>query len=237
LGTTQALYLGDFLYANSSSPSNFTVFAFHEQEPNSSNQQTDYLICHLIQEQGQKKSIEDIKASLKQTVHIPKDFVGLGTQLQLFATVLSIFFGSKSFCTEKLNQLLLLVGRNKKHFCNQIALNKFFAAKFLFAVDWRVQTWLRLCKQASITCTQVNNNILKFEDLLKQVLNGAFQMKMPASFKKVANSFKNADAEKPSMPPQETKAKETAATRKSIRARTAMATSSRNRHKTKIFNW
>ncbi len=72
LGTTQTLYLGDFLYANSSSPSNFTVFAFHEQELNPSNQQTDYLICHLIQEQGQKKSIEDIKASLKQTVQVPR---------------------------------------------------------------------------------------------------------------------------------------------------------------------
>jgi hypothetical protein len=65
LGTTQALYLGDFLYANSSSPSNFTVFAFHEQEPNSLNQQTDYLICHLIQEQGQKKSMDDIKGITK----------------------------------------------------------------------------------------------------------------------------------------------------------------------------
>jgi hypothetical protein len=56
----------------------------------------DYLICHLIQEKGQKKSLDDIKASLKQTVHVPKDFVALGTQLQLFATALYIFFGSKS---------------------------------------------------------------------------------------------------------------------------------------------
>jgi hypothetical protein len=46
LGMTQALYLGDFLYTNLSSPSNFMVFAFYQQEPNSSNQQTDYLICH-----------------------------------------------------------------------------------------------------------------------------------------------------------------------------------------------
>ncbi len=68
-------------------------------------------------------------------MHLPKDFVGLGTQLQLFATALSIFFGSGSLCTEKLNHLLLLVGRNKKALCNQIALDKFFAAKFLFAVD------------------------------------------------------------------------------------------------------
>jgi hypothetical protein len=33
-GTTQALYMGEFLYADSSTPSNFTIFAFHEQEPN-----------------------------------------------------------------------------------------------------------------------------------------------------------------------------------------------------------
>jgi hypothetical protein len=78
LGTTQALYLGDFFYANSSSPSNFTVFPFHDLEPNSSNQQTDYLICHLIQEQGQKKSIDNIKASLKQTVHVLKTSSVLG---------------------------------------------------------------------------------------------------------------------------------------------------------------
>jgi hypothetical protein len=81
LGMTQALHLGDFLYINLSSPSNFMVFAFHEQEPNSSHQQTDCLICHLFQKQGQKKSINYIKASLKHTVHVPKDFVGLGTQL------------------------------------------------------------------------------------------------------------------------------------------------------------
>ncbi len=37
LGTTQALFLGEFLYADSSTLSNFTVFAFHKQEPNSSN--------------------------------------------------------------------------------------------------------------------------------------------------------------------------------------------------------
>jgi hypothetical protein len=53
-GTTQALFLGKFLYKDSSTPINFTVFAFHKQEPNSATQQTDYLICHFIQEQGRR---------------------------------------------------------------------------------------------------------------------------------------------------------------------------------------
>ena len=61
----QALHVGEFLYSDSSTPSNFSVFAFYEQAPNSGKQQMGYLICHLIQEQGQKKSLDEIKASLK----------------------------------------------------------------------------------------------------------------------------------------------------------------------------
>ncbi len=157
LGTTQALFLGKFLYANSSTPSNSTFFASHKQEPNSSNQQTDFLICHLIQEQGQKKSLHEIKASLKQAVHVPSDFIGFGTQLQLFAAALSIFWGEQSVCRDKLKYLLLLLGCNKKSFCDQIALDRFFAAKFIFAIDRRVQRWLRMCKQVSVSCTQLND--------------------------------------------------------------------------------
>ncbi len=54
---------------------------------------------------------------------------------------------------------------------------------------------MRSCKQASIARTQVNDNVLEFKDLLEQVLNSAFQMSLPASFNKIANSSKNAAAE------------------------------------------
>ena len=42
-----------------------------------------------------------------------------------------------------------------------------------------------MCEQEVTTCTQVIDNILDFGDLLEQVLNGVFQMNLPASFKKV----------------------------------------------------
>ncbi len=145
----------------------------------------DYLVCHLIQEQGQKKLLNKIKSSLKQTVHVPKDFDSLGSQLILFATASTIFFGKESICTKRLNQLVLLVGRNKKALRDQIALDKFFAARFLFAVDRRVQRWLRMCKAATMTRMSVNNNVLNFDDLLEQVLNGSFHMNLPTSFKKI----------------------------------------------------
>jgi hypothetical protein len=91
LETTHALYMGGFLYAESSTPSNFMIFIFHKQEPNLDNCQHNYLICHLIQVEGQKKSLEEIKALWKQLVHVPSNFNRLGTQIQLFGAALTFF--------------------------------------------------------------------------------------------------------------------------------------------------
>ncbi len=96
-GTVQALYIGDFLYSNSSTPSNFTVLAFLEVEPLSNSCQKDYLICQLVQTQGRSKMLNKIKTSLKQTVHIPSDFNGMGTQLQVFAAACKIFSAKRAF--------------------------------------------------------------------------------------------------------------------------------------------
>ncbi len=146
------------------------------------------IICHLIQVEGQKKSLEEIKALLKQSVHVPSNFNRLGTQIELFGAALIIFFGKDSVRTSNLNQLLTMIGRNKKSFRNQIALDEFFATKFLFAIDKQVQCWLRSCETAHNSHTQVNKRILQFEDLINTVLNGTFHMTLPPSFTKVSGS-------------------------------------------------
>jgi len=114
-GSALALFVGDLLYADTSTPSNFTVFTFHEQEPLSDSYENDFLICQLVQTQGQKKSLDIIKASMKQTDLVPTDFNSMGTQLQLFAAACEIFFGDESVCSTSLRQLLLTIGCNKKH--------------------------------------------------------------------------------------------------------------------------
>jgi hypothetical protein len=126
--------VGGFLYADSSTPNNFTIFALHKQEPNLDNCQHNYLIGHLIQVEGQKKSLDEIKALLKQSVHVPSKFNGLGTQIQLFGAALTIFFGEDSVFTSNLNQLLTMIGRNKKSFWNLIALVEFFSAILIFCI-------------------------------------------------------------------------------------------------------
>ena len=47
----------EFLYADSSTPSNFIIFAFRKQEPNTDTCQEDFLVCYLLREEGQKKSV------------------------------------------------------------------------------------------------------------------------------------------------------------------------------------
>jgi hypothetical protein len=193
-GTTQALYMGEILYLDSSNPSYFTIFAFHKQEPNSNERQNDYLICHLLQVEGQKKSLDKIKASLKQTVNVPNDYNGLRMKIQLFTAAANIFFGDESICTTNLHQRLLQITRNKKIFRNQIALDKFFAAKFLFAVNRRVQCWMNMCKQAYHTRIEVKDSILQFDDLIDQVLNGTFHLILPSTFKKVQGTISVAES-------------------------------------------
>jgi hypothetical protein len=119
--------------------------------------------------------------------------MGQGTQIQLFAAASSILFGTDSLCTNSLWQLLLLVSRNKKSFHDQITLDEFFDAKFLFAIDGRVQHWLQSCEQAYHSHTEVNNCVLQFEDTINKVLNRTFQMILLPTFKKVQGTISLAE--------------------------------------------
>jgi hypothetical protein len=60
-------FIAEFLYSNSSTPRNFTFFAFHKQEPNSNNCQNNYLICHLLRIEGQKQKVVRRNKSFAQT--------------------------------------------------------------------------------------------------------------------------------------------------------------------------
>lgn len=190
-GTVQALFHGEFLYSDPSTPSNFTAFAFFEQQPLCNTRQHNYLTCSLIQQQGQRLTLEEIKASLKQEVVVPKDFTELGTQLQLFVGAVGIFFGDESIPALAMRRVLLLLGRHKLQFRASIAQDEWFPAKFLFAIDKRFQRWLGQCKRSNITRMEINDRILDLDDIVDLVLNGTFTMTLPLAFKKTTTSPNN----------------------------------------------
>lgn len=186
-GTIQNLYLGEFTYGNSSSPSNFTVFAFFEQPPLSNAKQENYITCHLIHENGQKQSMEEIKASMKQEVIVPKDYTLMGTQLQYFVGAVEIFFGAESILRIELNKLLHKVAMYKKQFRDMIALDEWFPSRFLFAVDKRVQIFLTECKVA-VSRMDVNDKHLDFSDIIGSILYGNFNMLLPPTFQMITSA-------------------------------------------------
>jgi len=134
---------------------------FNEQEQLSDSQQNDCLICQLVQTQGQKKSLDEIKASLKQTVHVPTDFNNTGTQLQLFAAACEIFFGDKNVCSTSMRELLITIGRNKKTFRDDVTLDNLFVAKIMLAIDRRLQYYFGMCEHLTVSTSLVNNRVLQ----------------------------------------------------------------------------
>jgi hypothetical protein len=98
---------------------------------------------------------------------------------------MEIFFGSESIAAFKMRRLLLQMGHHKKQFRDMIALNKWFAACFLFAIDKCFLRWLNKCKQAQILRANVNDRIIDFSNVIELVLNGTFTMPLPPSFQRI----------------------------------------------------
>jgi len=132
---------------------------------------------------------------LKQTVHVPTDFNSMGTQFQLFAAACEVFFGDESVCSTSLRQLLITIGRNKKTFRDHIALDDLFVAKFMLAVDRRIQRWFGMCERATVSRSQVDDRVLQFDSLMEDILNGQFIMTLPATFKKIQGNQRKVNHE------------------------------------------
>jgi hypothetical protein len=112
----------------------------------------------------------------------------MGTQLHVFAATCEIFFGEESICATSLRQLFIVVGCNKKAFQDHIALDDFFIATFLFAVNRLFQRWLSMCKLATVSCSQVDDRVLHFNLIIDNILNGQFSTILPSTFKKVSGN-------------------------------------------------
>ena len=61
------------------------------------------------------------------------------------------------------------------------AMDKKFAAKFLYTFDIRIQRWLRECRRAKDR-SEVDDSSLNLHELVNDVLNARFYQELPPSF-------------------------------------------------------
>jgi hypothetical protein len=187
-GTAQALYNSDFFYADFSTPSNFTIFAFHKQEPLSD--PLSKLSPHLST--GPDTRPEEIAWQNKSFIEIDSSrtnrYQQHGNSALTFAAGCEIFFGKESFCSMSLRQLLIIIGCNKRTFHDHISLDDRFVAEFMLAVNRRFQRWLGMCKHTTVSQSQANNQVLQFNSVMEDILDGQFDMTLSATFKKIKSN-------------------------------------------------
>ena len=133
-GLTHLLYVGQFLWADPGTLSNFLAFSFFEMEYESCHQQQHHrhILCHLVQTRGQGRTLDELTKAVKLEVKAPDTYKKLYLQLEIFAGACTIFFGKFSAGTQSIKVLLTIMRKNKIHFKTAVRQDFEFAAKFLF---------------------------------------------------------------------------------------------------------
>jgi hypothetical protein len=145
-------------------------------------QKTRHLTLQLILTQSRGMTVNEIKASNKQEVNAPSNFNDMKEQLRMFSVANDIFLGPLSFGSCALCSLQTLVENSRSTFKAQERLDEEFNSKFLYAIDLRMQTWLKQCKTAAVR-HEVDDNIINFYPLISEVLFGSFHINLPPTFK------------------------------------------------------
>jgi len=182
-GTVQCLRIGNYLYSDSVTPNNFSFFSFNEQSAGTSNNERQ-LIIHLTQShsQGQTISTKDLRKLTKQFLLVPHNFESFQTQLKIFSAANECLFGERAATTIGLNWLLNQVNGNLKQVLKQqMSSDPTFAAQLAYAVDIRIQEFLKDCKQASDR-SEVDERVVNFRDMVNDIRFQRFSMSLPPSF-------------------------------------------------------
>ncbi len=127
-------------------------------------------------------TVDEIKASSKQTVNAPMSFHDMVEQIKMFTIANVIYLGELSVGSQSLRSLQTMINRNRSSFNARKHLDVEFASKFLFAVDSRFQIWLKQCRITQNRC-KVDNSIINFSHLVSQVLFGSFHITLSPTFK------------------------------------------------------
>ena len=105
----------------------------------------------------------------------------LQEQLLMFTVASIVLFGDLSIGVQCLKALANMMNHHKSIFKAKECLDEEFPAKFLLAVDTRIQIWLNDCTLAK-NRDEVDDSIIDFQPLVNQVIFGSFHMILPPTF-------------------------------------------------------
>lgn len=177
---TSSLHKG-FLTWSGETPNNLSVFSFSTQTPGQGDSNRGE-VMHLISMQGKRKTANEIKESMLQSIKIASNFDEMMRQITYWKDGLVIILGAESLVVTQINRLRASISKGEGTFRLRIHNDGKFISMFLYGVDVRVQRWLEECKEA-LDREDVRDDLINFDNIVDSVLDGTFQIALPSCFK------------------------------------------------------
>jgi hypothetical protein len=194
-GVITSIYNGGFQWSKDDTPSNFSVFSFPEPQVFAKRAIQDCIILQLKEISGKGLSNEDIKDALKQGIAIPDSIESMKYSFFNMVAASKFFFGPNSCLSQKLITVFNHIVQNRYIYSSLAHQYPLFIAKFMFAVDTRVNLWLEACEEHKFR-DQVDDTLIDFTDIIKDVRLRNFNYILPPSIREVvekANNTKDTD--------------------------------------------
>lgn len=185
-GVSTNLWAGIVGRIHKAAPGAFSPFSFSEMLPLSSSEGNDRSLLIEIfagKQGGLTRNLDDVKASAKMTVSVPRDYHSLAFQLKAYACASKYIFGEASILSSQLRSFVERVEKESIQYKNRIAADKEFAAKILWAVDEQVNLFLSDCRRCDDR-ENVNEKFIDFDELHMSILLHRFNIILPANFHK-----------------------------------------------------
>lgn len=173
-----SVYQGCFLWDNRATPSNFSIFYLGEPTTKGDSH-SKTLMYHMKITEGKGLTQTDFDDAIKSSYHFPQNAHELQTQIQNFIGLISVICGQNSYIVSQLytwnthiqNAFIMYKMGNEN--------NRNFFTQVLYAIDMRVQNFLRSCKDAS-SRLNVKDTYLDFDRYQCDIDDGVFYLRTPA---------------------------------------------------------
>jgi hypothetical protein len=182
-GLATSLYMGNIMWNTWTPPSNLSPFIIFELDPLSSTQTACCLHLHLLSNNMEGKSLDEIKASQIQEIKAPGTFKELLQALQFYTNITTILFSPCSVLVYGTKSITAAIQSKKTVFKTRIAADGKFSMKFLYAMEILTQHWLGKCQKHSDR-SMVNDCLDCFGKVLEMVLNSSLNVTLPPNFVK-----------------------------------------------------
>ena len=130
-------------------------------------------------------SEKNLSKLTKTQILYPNDIEGMIYRIEALQTLSKFFFGELSYINQGLVKLFLLCLDNKNLLKTKLYLDQSFVAKFLCAVDDRVNQWLMQCSSVHFV-SETSLDLVDFSSLFTDVQHNRFHYILSPNISKVS---------------------------------------------------